>query len=408
VTDPWPSARSAPAGAGGPTQIAIEEFDTRLQAMLAVSRAVVSGGGLTETLDEIAEHACAIAHAASAAILLLTGDQRFRIVGKHGLSPDYVQMIDDWPTKLMPGRGPSGVAVAEGRPLLIEDFAADTRFADWKSIPLRRWQAMAVFPLIADGATLGTLVLYRTEAFVWAESETRVLGFVAEHAAAAVRTAQLLDEQQRHVAALERVVRGLRTQAHEHANRLHVIAGLLATDEPEEALAFVEDVTAANLLDRQSLLGGPHTVLTALLTVEAALAHHRSIALDTDSVAHLGGTALTDAQAVTIVGNLLDNAMQAVADMPMDRRRVALKIVRRETDVEISVRDWGPGIPEDVDPFTHGTTSKDGHAGVGLSLVAEAALAAYGEARLERLSTGLRVAVNVPYVSSGLPGDLGP
>jgi signal transduction histidine kinase len=378
--------------------VPIDSIDSRIHAMLAVSNAIVSGSSVGNTLDEIAAQACSIASAHSASILELTGQQRFRIVGSHGLSAEYRRTLHDWHAQLAPGHGPSGLAISERRPVVVADFQRDPRFTEWASMPLReRWRALAAFPLIADATPLGTLVLYRTEPLPWSDEEIRLLGFVAEHAAVAVRTAKLIDEQRRQVAALERLVRSLREQAHEHANRLHAIAGFLILSEPEDALAFLQELTHAHFTDRVALDDtASHSALVALLRVEALLARHRGIDLEIVLPATLAPTSLSDAQAVTIVGNLLDNALEAVADMPPDRRRVRIEIAQDELTLTLDVRDWGPGLPADMDPFERGTSSKKGHAGLGLAMVKAAVIAAYAEIECERHADGASFVVTVP------------
>lgn len=382
-----------------------EAFETRLRAMLAVSRAVVAGGSLQGTLDEVAAQARDIAGAENASILELTGDNHFRVVGNCGLSEKYISMISGSPSLLRPGIGPSGVAVAEGRPVIIADLRNDVRFRDWAVTPMRsHWRAVAALPLTVGDAILGTLVLYRLTPDAWDDDEIRLLTFVAEHAAIAVRTAQLFDEQHRQVTALERVVQSLSQQAHEHANRLHTIAGLLAIDEPQEALAFLESVSSASLIDRETLGDEPQTALSALLAVESGLARQRSIVLTFDTGPGLNETAVTDAQAVTIIGNALDNAFEAVAEMPDGRRRVAVSIFRAGKWVEIVVRDWGPGLPEWMtDPFARGASAKPGHSGLGLLLAREAAIAAYGDVRVEQLADGTQVVARVPVITRTEP-----
>lgn len=392
---------------GRPTARAVDShsIEARLSSMLAVSRTVVSGGTLQDTLDEVARQARDIADADKAAILELTGDNHFRVVGNCGLSPQYTAMVSDSPGFLRLGVGPSGVAIAEERPVVIEDLRNDVRFRDWSVAPMRaQWRAVAALPLITNSEVLGTLVLYRETPGSWAKDEIRVLTFVAQHAAITVRAAQLFDEQHRQVTALERLIQRLRAQAHEHANRLHTIAGFLAMEEVQEALVFIDGVSSASLIDQRWLGDEQQTALTALLAVEVGLARQKSVVLDVDSLQGLDDTAMTDAQAVTIVGNALDNAFDAVADMPDDRRRVEVSIFRAGGWVEITVRDWGPGLPEWMDdPFARGATGKPGHAGIGLLLAREAAIAAYGDLKVERLDNGTHVVARLPVMTRQTP-----
>jgi GAF domain-containing protein len=381
--------------------------DERIYAMFAVSSAIASGTRTGSALDEIASLARSIASADAAAILELTGQARFRIVGSDHLSDEYRRTLHDWQTPLAPGHGPSGIAVSEGKPVIAADFQEDPRFKLWSSMPLREaWRAVAALPLIIDGTILGTIVLYRTKPAGWSEQEIDLLAFVAEHAAVAVRTAQLIAEQQRQVLALQRLVGGLQAQAHEHANRLHALAGMLVLDDPEGALSFIQELTSANLSDRVAIGGlGPNSAVAALLRIEVLLARHRSIELRVDLPKELPQTPLSDAQAVTIVGNLLDNAFDAVADMPRHLRRIDTKICQTGQNMVIRVRDRGPGIPADIDPFEHGRSEKPGHDGLGLALTKEAVIAAYGDIRIDRLHDGTAVEVSIPLVDQRGGGE---
>jgi two-component system sensor kinase FixL len=69
--------------------------------------------------------------------------------------------------------------------------------------------------------------------------------------------------------------------------------------------------------------------------------------------------------------NLLMNAMDAVADLPVSQRQVTLRAGFDESDaIEFTVSDTGPGIPREIlarifDPFY---TTKASGMGMGLSV----------------------------------------
>jgi signal transduction histidine kinase len=380
---------------------AMKQVDDRIYAMFAVAAAVASGTRRGSALDEIAAQARSFADVDAAAILELTGQSRFRIVGSDRLSEEYRRTLHEWHEPLQPGHGPSGLAVSEGRAVIATDFQNDPRFTSWAQMPLRdRWRMVVALPLIVDDTVLGTLVLYSTATRRWSEHETETLSFMADHAAVAIRNAQLIAEQQRQLHALERMVTRLQAQTHEHANRLHALAGLLILDDPTAALEFIQGLTSAHLSDRVALGDGTSTPVLALLRVEAQLARHRSVDLRIDVPKDLPPTPLSQAQAVTIVGNLLDNAMEAVAEMPSHRRRVDLTISISGEKLTIRVQDRGPGLPDDLEPFAPGQSSKPGHAGLGLGLVREAVIAAYGDVRIDRLPDGTAVEVAVPLLAA--------
>ena len=119
-------------------------------------------------------------------------------------------------------------------------------------------------------------------------------------------------------------------------------------------------------------------MLSALVLSKSVVAAERGIdfrvAEDTRATADLGD----NRDLVTIVGNLLDNAFDAVAQLPPDRqRRVDLSIQADASGIAIDGRDSGPGIDPELGTaiFDKGVTSKSTNGrlrGLGLTLVRHA------------------------------------
>lgn len=184
----------------------------------------------------------------------------------------------------------------------------------------------------------------------------------------------------------------LRSQTHEYANRLHMIVSLVETGSFDEAVEFATreieqaERPADNLLD-----GFDHPVLSALLLTKMSQAAEQGIRMELDTDELRGSITADDRDLVTIVGNLVDNAFDAVsADViPQDRRTVRVRFSGAgASGLVIEVSDDGPGIAEDSldDMFERGWSTKhDGVAadtgtgtleytsrGVGLSLAVQA------------------------------------
>jgi GAF domain-containing protein len=377
-----------------------DEFDAapELASMLAVSRLVARGGPLPELLDGIAAEAAAVVGARSASILLLdAGRGTFALAGSYGLSARYAALLDRAPA-LSPGHGPSGLAVQRAGPVAIPDTEADPEFSPWRSVARSEgYRAMVSVPLGRDDEIVGTLNVYRPHPGPWPERELALLGFFSEHAASAIRTAQVIERQARQVGALSRLVRALQEQTHEHANRLHAIGGLLALGAPEEALRFVETVGTAHHLAYGGVSGAvDQQVVAGLLLAEMATAQRRGITLELDDASTVTRlpARLTEADAVTILANLLENAFDAVAPLEPHRRRVLVSIVETEDGLHVRVADRGPGLPEHV--LERGFSTKLGHAGVGLALVGDAVAAAGGTLEVESDARGTSFTVMIP------------
>lgn len=169
----------------------------------------------------------------------------------------------------------------------------------------------------------------------------------------------------------------LRAQTHEHANRLHTMVSLLELGRTREALEFAtKDLELSQQLTDEMVSSVDEPVLSALIMGKAAEANERGVKLKltTAGSASVAGLAVQDL--VTILGNLLDNAIDAAAegDAP---RQVELTVESDAEGVDIIVKDSGSGIdPAAVDNiFRHGFSTKAAGPfgrGVGLALVRQA------------------------------------
>ncbi|MFE2125516.1 sensor histidine kinase [Streptomyces amritsarensis] len=167
----------------------------------------------------------------------------------------------------------------------------------------------------------------------------------------------------------------LRSQAHEAANRLHTVVSLIELGRAQEAVDFATaELELAQALTDEVVTAVGEPVLVALLLGKAAQAHERGVELvvtaDSRSLADLGG--LPPARdLVTVLGNLIDNAVDAVTAVPGARIAVTLRPERDE--LLLRVADNGPGLPEGVDVFRRGWSGKGEGRGLGLALVAQVA-----------------------------------
>ncbi|WP_084743289.1 ATP-binding protein [Amycolatopsis australiensis] len=167
----------------------------------------------------------------------------------------------------------------------------------------------------------------------------------------------------------------LRSQAHEAANRLHTVVSLVEIGKPEQAVEFAtaELAFAQELTDR--VVGAvAEPVLAALLLGKAAEASERGVELTItpDTVIDDVSPGIEARDLVTILGNLIDNGLEA-AVRGTGHPKVVVTARSGEDGLLLRVADSGPGVPEDVDVFRRGWSTKagDGH-GLGLALVGQA------------------------------------
>ncbi|MEU3063695.1 sensor histidine kinase [Streptomyces subrutilus] len=167
----------------------------------------------------------------------------------------------------------------------------------------------------------------------------------------------------------------LRSQAHEAANRLHTVVSLIELGREREAVEFATaELQLAQALTDEVITAVGEPVLVALLLGKAAQAHERGVELvvTPDSRSLAAGAGLPPARdLVTVLGNLIDNAVDALTAVPAARIAVTLRPAGRE--LLLRVADNGPGLPEGVDVFRRGWSGKGEGRGLGLALVRQVA-----------------------------------
>lgn len=180
----------------------------------------------------------------------------------------------------------------------------------------------------------------------------------------------------------------LRAQTHEFANQLHTVAGLIQLGDDEEALRYVDAVSRErSLLVEAVTRRVADAPLAALLVAKSSVAAERQVRLVVDEEAAMGevSTGLSR-DLITVVGNLIDNALDAVVP---GRGEVTVDLQDDGAAVTVTVADDGPGLggiaPERI--FARGFSTKDtsnpAGRGFGLALVRHVARRRGGDVHVE-------------------------
>ncbi|GAA3859935.1 ATP-binding protein [Leifsonia kafniensis] len=185
---------------------------------------------------------------------------------------------------------------------------------------------------------------------------------------------------QRDLGSSKQVTDTLRAQTHEFANRLHTISMLIQLGDADAAVDYIDTVTRdRSELDRDVLTRVLEPSVAALVIAKASLARERGAELTLSPGSALPRVdSLLGADLVTVIGNLVDNALDAVTgaatrvvtldirtvggepaddDAPVEETPVAETPV---SEVHVMVSDSGPGIQPALlgHLFEAGVTSK--------------------------------------------------
>lgn len=364
-----------------------------LRAMLSLGERVARGGELRDVLNDIAREAGEVVRARSASILLLRTERLFWLGGSWGLSDAYRIALE---RRLHDATaGPAGLVVAQRRPVVISDVHTDPRLLSRKTAVAEGLRSLVAVPLIVDGDILGVLIAWRSVPDPWTPLDVDLLTFFAEHAGNAIRSAALIDRQSRQLDALSRIVHSLRELIHEHANRIHGIGGLIGLGETAEARRFVAELLRQHdESDRAVLAGIEQPSLAGLLLAEITIARQQGIQLRIDGRSRLRGLppTVTDAEAVTITGHLITQAIEAVAEAAPRERTIWFYATTRPHATVLQTRHRG-----------------DSTAPLSGSVLADAVSECWGRVRMKHLRDALVTTVELPSdVDPRLPGRASP
>jgi two-component system CitB family sensor kinase len=340
-----------------------------------------------QEITRLYEHHDAVLHAMHEGLLvldrqrtvLLANDEAVRLLG-----------LDEDPT----GRSVTGLGLDAA---LVRLLGSGLEAHDEAYVAEDRVLAVNQSPARRDGRTLGTVVTLRDH------TELRALAGELDSARGFADV--------------------LSATAHEAANRLHTVVTLIELDRPGDAIRFATAELAASqqLVDRlMASVGDP--AVAALLLGKVSQAAERGVEVTVSDDTAAPELPFETGDLVTIIGNLVDNAVEAVLASPAPRRvSVSLRVNGGDgdrgggdgsgssssggdgTDGELLVRvaDSGAGIdPARVeDLFTRGWTTKNeaGH-GIGLALVRQSVTRNRGTIEADRDPElgGAALAVRLP------------
>ncbi|WP_172831225.1 sensor histidine kinase [Mycobacterium asiaticum] len=215
------------------------------------------------------------------------------------------------------------------------------------------------------------------------QREGRELGTVL-----VVRDRTDVESLTRQLDAVQVMSTALRAQRHEFANRLHLLNGLLHTGHLEEGLDYLEELLGSGPLGVTvpGLDAIRDTHLQAFLAAKAAAAREAGVTLKIGDNTWVSGRLELAVDVTTVVGNLIDNAIDAARTSANSTKAVEVELLQQDSTLHVTVADSGDGVATDfVDLlFTEGTSTKPdsgipGGRGIGLALSRQISRALGGE-----------------------------
>ncbi|RPH81809.1 MAG: GAF domain-containing sensor histidine kinase [Candidatus Rokuibacteriota bacterium] len=306
---------------------------------------------------------------------------------------------------VLPGRGAGGLVLESGKAVRSDDAPHDPRFADdagyLAAVAGERIVTLMVVPIQIGTRIEGLLYVDNRTARPFSDRDEATLRQLADHAAIALRNAQLLAREQQAREEAEAANRMkdefLAMLSHELRTPLNAVLGWAVTlrtakledDTAAHALEVIERNARAqsqlieDLLDISRIATGKLRLDVRLVdlgpVVEAALdavrpaARAKSIELAAKLDPSAGPVYGDPDRLQQVVWNLLINAIKFTGA----GGTIDVSLVRDGDNVQIAIADTGQGIAPDLLPFVFdrfrqadsSSTRSQGGLGIGLALV---------------------------------------
>ncbi|MBE3586949.1 MAG: GHKL domain-containing protein [Thermoanaerobacteraceae bacterium] len=182
----------------------------------------------------------------------------------------------------------------------------------------------------------------------------------------------LIKQQARYIKNMEEMIRNIRAQRHDFISHLQAVYGLLQMGKSESAQEYLAEVTGDMRISSQTLrIKQPE--VAALISQKATRAVNQNISFGLVVESGLEQLTARPHHLNRILGNLLDNAMDAVMFLEAKDRYVRLEIHEDEKKYIFKVGNAGPAIPEYLREkiFEPGFSTKGENRGLGLAIVKE-------------------------------------
>ncbi len=165
------------------------------------------------------------------------------------------------------------------------------------------------------------------------------------------------------------IYQAMRMERHDFINHLQTLFGFIQTRSLDHADQYIRELVQ-DIKSIQPLSVADRSELGALLQVKSAVAARENIAFELEQSDLLQSLAVRGTDLNVIIGNIINNAIEALQSNPQEKGRMIRLSCERvnEQSIQIQIVNNGPVIPSEVFSTIRqqGVTTKSGHSGIGL------------------------------------------
>ncbi|MCM2675392.1 DcuS/MalK family sensor histidine kinase [Alkalicoccobacillus plakortidis] len=197
----------------------------------------------------------------------------------------------------------------------------------------------------------------------------------------------------------------LRAQTHEFMNTIHVLQGLIHLKQYDQAADYLARFTEVTGHETEQIMGNvKDTVLAGFLIGKQSYIREQGVDFNLDIQGSIPKSEDKDVvyELVTIVGNLLTNAVESVQSK--DTKLVELSLRFKENELRIEVSDTGEGMNQEQQEkvFKKGYSTKGADRGFGLALIEQSVTNLKGHLLMTSdIGVGTIFTIYIPFEKQG-------
>jgi CitB family two-component system sensor histidine kinase MalK len=194
----------------------------------------------------------------------------------------------------------------------------------------------------------------------------------------------------------------LRAQSHEFMNKLHVVLGLVHLEQYDRLSDYINQISdhlQNNVGYIVSKIKDPALAGFILGKMSYARELGAELSFTGEGILPEAGSPDMTHELITILGNLIDNALEAFTDQ--ENKKVLVHFEIYEDELLIEVSDNGPGMKAELadEIFTKGFSTKGKNRGIGLFLVKRSLERIHGDVEIQTgVNKGTRFIISIPYI----------
>ncbi|MHC3760101.1 DcuS/MalK family sensor histidine kinase [Staphylococcus succinus] len=199
----------------------------------------------------------------------------------------------------------------------------------------------------------------------------------------------------------------LRAQSHEFSNRLHVILGLIQMENYKDLEKYIHEIVDHGTQENETIASNiKDPALAGFLIGKLSLAREKDIELSiiNENVIREPEYAYLTHETITIIGNLIDNSMDALSSSSSIYPTIEVYLKYLDKQLYIDVMDSGIGLNDELQQkiFDKGYSTKGNHRGYGLYLVKQSVEKLEGTITIDTHVKGkTQFSVVIPYEEKG-------